>query len=130
MTGIPACILGNRRYCNLHSDVASPGFIQVELGSALKGEPDDEAEAVYGRTDNWVSARARAACENRRYVPQARDQRGDFLQRKSKFGGLDVSEATRLKQFDRENTRLKKLLADSMLDNAALRAWLFRGVLH
>jgi hypothetical protein len=43
---------------------------------------------------------------------------------------LDVSEATRLKQFDWENTRLKKLLADSMLDNAALRAWLFRGVLH
>ena len=40
---------------------------------------------------------------------------------KSKFGGLDVSEARRLKQLEGENTRLKKLLADSMLDNAALK---------
>ena len=40
---------------------------------------------------------------------------------KSKFGGLDVSEAKRLKQLEGENARLKKLLADSMLDNAALK---------
>ena len=40
---------------------------------------------------------------------------------KSKFGGLDVSEARRLKQLEGENARLKKLLADSMLDNAALK---------
>ena len=40
---------------------------------------------------------------------------------KSKFGGLDVSEARRLKQLEGENVRLKKLLADSMLDNAALK---------
>jgi len=40
---------------------------------------------------------------------------------KSKFGGLDVSEVKRLKQLEGENVRLKKLLADSMLDNAALK---------
>jgi putative transposase len=40
---------------------------------------------------------------------------------KSKFGGLDVSEARRLKQLEGENARLNKLLADSMLDNAALK---------
>jgi len=40
---------------------------------------------------------------------------------KSKFGGLDVSEAKRLKELKGENARLKKLLADSMLDNAALK---------
>lgn len=44
-----------------------------------------------------------------------------FYNWKSKFGGLDVSEARRLKQLERENARLKKLLADSMLDNAALK---------
>ena len=44
-----------------------------------------------------------------------------FYSWKSKFGGLDVSEARRLKQLEGENTRLKKLLADSMLDNAALK---------
>jgi putative transposase len=44
-----------------------------------------------------------------------------FYNWKSKFGGLDVSEARRLKQLEGENARLKKLLADSMLDNAALK---------
>lgn len=37
---------------------------------------------------------------------------------KAKYGGMDVSEARRLKALEDENARLKKLLADSMLDNA------------
>jgi len=44
-----------------------------------------------------------------------------FYNWKSKFGGLDVSEARRLEQLEGENARLKKLLANSMLDNAALK---------
>ena len=44
-----------------------------------------------------------------------------FYNWKSTFGGMDVSEARRLKQLEGENARLKKLLADSMLDNAALK---------
>jgi putative transposase len=44
-----------------------------------------------------------------------------FYNWKSKYGGLDVSEARRLKQLCDENTKLKKLLADAMLDNAALK---------
>jgi putative transposase len=40
---------------------------------------------------------------------------------KAKFGGLEVSEAKRLKTLEDENTRLKRLLADAMLDNAALK---------
>ena len=44
-----------------------------------------------------------------------------FYNWKSKFGGLNVSEARRLKQLEGENARLKKLLADSLLDNAALK---------
>jgi putative transposase len=40
---------------------------------------------------------------------------------KSKFGGMEVSEAKRLKQLQDENGKLKKLLADAMLDNAALK---------
>ncbi len=39
---------------------------------------------------------------------------------KAKFGGMDVSEAKRLKALEEENARLKKLLADQMLDVAAL----------
>ena len=44
-----------------------------------------------------------------------------FYNWKSKFGGMDVSEAKRLKQLEGENGKLKKLLADAMLDNAALK---------
>lgn len=40
---------------------------------------------------------------------------------KAKFGGMDVSEAKRLKTLEDENAKLKRLLADAMLDNAALK---------
>ena len=40
---------------------------------------------------------------------------------RSKFGGMDVSEARKLKTLETENARLKKLLADAMLDNAVLK---------
>lgn len=40
---------------------------------------------------------------------------------KAKFGRMDVSEVKRLKTLEDENTGLKRLLADAILDNAALR---------
>ena len=40
---------------------------------------------------------------------------------KARYGGMNVSEAKRLKALEDENARLKRLLADSMLDNAALK---------
>lgn len=40
---------------------------------------------------------------------------------KAKFAGMTVSEAQRLKELESENARLKKLLAESMLDIAALK---------
>jgi putative transposase len=40
---------------------------------------------------------------------------------KAKFGGLDVSEAKRLRALEDENGKLKRLLADAMLDASALR---------
>ena len=44
-----------------------------------------------------------------------------FYKWKSKFGGMDVSDAKRLKLLEDENTKLKKLLAETMLDNAILK---------
>jgi len=44
-----------------------------------------------------------------------------FYKWKAKFGGMDVSEARKLKTLETENGRLKKLLADAMLDNAVLK---------
>ena len=40
---------------------------------------------------------------------------------KARYGGLEVSDAKRLKGLEDENRRLKKLLAEAMLDNAALK---------
>ena len=44
-----------------------------------------------------------------------------FYKWKAKYGGLEVSEAKRLRALEDENGRLKRMLADAMLDNAALK---------
>ena len=44
-----------------------------------------------------------------------------FYKWKAKYGGLDVSDAKRLKSLEDENAKLKKLLAEAMLDNAMLK---------
>lgn len=44
-----------------------------------------------------------------------------FHKWKSKFGGMEVNEAKRLKELESGNAKLKRLLADTMLDNAALK---------
>ena len=44
-----------------------------------------------------------------------------FYKWKAKFGGMDVSDARRLKALEDENAKLKKLLAEAMLDNAMLK---------
>lgn len=44
-----------------------------------------------------------------------------FYKWKAKYGGMDVSDARKLKALETENARLKRLLADSMLDNMILK---------
>lgn len=44
-----------------------------------------------------------------------------FFKWKAKFGGMDVSDARKLKALEEENAKLKKLLAEAMLDNAMLK---------
>ncbi len=51
-----------------------------------------------------------------------------FYKWKAKYGGMEVSEARRLKGLEDENRRLKKLLAEAMLDNAALKDLLGKNV--
>ncbi len=46
---------------------------------------------------------------------------GTFYKWKAKFGGMDVSDARKLKTLETENARLKKLLAEQMLDNTILK---------
>ena len=44
-----------------------------------------------------------------------------FYKWKAKFGGMDVSDARRLRALEDENAKLKRLLAEAMLDNAMLK---------
>lgn len=44
-----------------------------------------------------------------------------FYKWKAKFGGMDVSDARKVKTLETENARLKRLLADAMLDNVVLK---------
>ena len=44
-----------------------------------------------------------------------------FYKMKAKYGGMDLSDAKRLKQLEDENARLKRLVADVMLDNVVLK---------
>src|SRR5687767_1996657 len=54
-------------------------------------------------------------------MPEARHQRRQFYKWRAKYGGMDVSDAKRLRALREENAKLKKLLAESMLDVATLR---------
>ena len=45
---------------------------------------------------------------------------GTFYRWKSKFGGMEVSDAKRLRELEAENAKLKKLLAETMLEKTAL----------
>ena len=47
---------------------------------------------------------------------------------KAKYGGLEVSEARRLRELESENAELKRLLADAMLDQAALKDLLAKKI--
>jgi putative transposase len=81
----------------------------------------DEASQLYGRADyrrlREHEAGAKAADLARKHgVSEA-----TLYNWKAKFGGMDVSEAKRLRQLEDENAKLKKLLAEQMLDAAALR---------
>jgi putative transposase len=49
-----------------------------------------------------------------------------FYAWKAKFGGMEVSDARRLKALEDENSKLKRLLADALLDQAALKDLLSR----
>jgi putative transposase len=51
---------------------------------------------------------------------------GSFYTWRAKFGGMNVPDAKRLRELEAENSRLKKLLAESLLDTEALKVALGR----
>ena len=53
--------------------------------------------------------------------PPSRYSGADLLSLESKFGGMEASDAKRLRELEPENAKLEKLLAEQKLDNAALK---------
>lgn len=60
--------------------------------------------------------------ESCRVMPEVRDKRADFYRRRSKYVGMSVSEARRLKLLEEENRRLKQIVGEQALDIRALKA--------
>jgi putative transposase len=89
--------------------------------SGLRKDRTDEALEVFGRTDRCDPARAGGWGIDCRRLSEARGKQRDFHKWKARYGGLDVSDAKRLKALQDENARLKRLLADAMLDNVGLK---------
>ena len=65
-----------------------------------------------------MSAQGRTVAEISRQLGAAEQT---FFRWRKEYGGLTVSEAQRLKALESENSKLKRLLAESLLDNAALK---------
>jgi putative transposase len=57
-------------------------------------------------------------------VPEARISDATFYKWRSRFGGMEVQDAKRLRAIEEENGKLKRLLADAMLDVSTLREML------
>ena len=62
-----------------------------------------------------VGGNVRAACRDHNVTEQT------FYRWRRKFGGMEVSEAKKLRELERENTELKKMVADLSLDNRMLK---------
>jgi putative transposase len=94
-------------------------LIQVELESGLEKGPDDEAQEA--QQIITILKEHEAGLKTADLCRKHGISEASFYNWKAKYGGLEVSEAKRLKGLESENARLKKLLADTMLDNAALK---------
>ena len=88
----------------------------------MKGSRFSEEQIIGVLREHEAGAKTEEVCR-RHGISSA-----TFYKWKAKYGGLDVSEARRLKSLEDENRRLKKLLAESMLDNAALKDLLGKNV--
>jgi putative transposase len=88
--------------------------------SVIEGEDDAQIE-IHGRTDHRDPGGAGARHCEAEVCRKHGVSSATFYKWKAKYGGMDVSDARKLKTLESENARLKKLLADAMLDNAVLK---------
>ena len=81
----------------------------------------DEAEAVHGGADYRILKEAEAGAMVTELCRKHTVSSATYYAWKAKLGGLEVSDAKGLRALEEENARLKRLLADTILDNACLK---------
>jgi len=81
----------------------------------MKGKRATEEQIIRVLKDAEETGNVREVCRKHNITEQT------FFRWRNKYGGMDVSEAKRLKQLEKENNKLKKLVADLSLDNRMLR---------
>ena len=81
----------------------------------------DEAFEVHEGTDHRRAVEARAGSATAEVCRKHGISPATFYQWKAKFGGLEVSETRSPRMLGAENARLRKLLAEAMLNNAMLK---------
>ncbi len=99
-----------------HESVASSSRVR----STVNGDRTDE-EAIHRRTDHCFLREADAGLPVKELCRKHGFSEPSYYAWKAKFGGMNVSDAQRLKALEAENTKLKKLLANSMLEIDAMR---------
>ncbi len=88
----------------------------------MKGSRFSEEQIIGGLRESEAGAKTEEGCRRHRISSAT------FYKWQAKYGGLELSEAKRLKGLEDENRRLKKLLAEAMLDNAELKDLLGKNV--
>ena len=81
----------------------------------MKGTRFNEEQIIKVLKQHAAGSKVADICRELGIVEQT------FYRWRSKYGGMEASEAKRLKQLEDENNKLKKLLGEQMLDNAALK---------
>lgn len=81
----------------------------------MKGKRYSQAQIIAALKEHEAGAKAAEVCRRLGVVENT------FYRWKAKYGGLELSEATRLKALELENGKLKRLVADLMLENNAIK---------
>ena len=89
------------------------GFPQLDRGT--------HEETIYGRADHPDPAGRRAGRQYSGGVPQANLTEQTFYRWRNKYSGMEVSEVKRLRELEKENSELKKIVAEQMLDIRMLK---------
>ena len=93
---------------------------------AQNEEDEDAQESVFGGEDHPCASAGEAGQKVKDVIREHGISEQTYYRWKSKYGGMSVSEAKRLKQLEAENRQLKKLVADLSLDKQMLQEVLDR----